>query len=84
MADDHFKFARTYQVVVVDFRTFHDDVFVSCNDIIIDKIIQESWPATEIITVIDTPENRKKLNDCYSKYIKSIRYIKKAKELGWC
>lgn len=73
-AFDAFKFSKTYQVVEVGFTTYHNDVFNDVSDIIIDKYDREIYPPTTVITFEDTPMNRKRVKDCYNRYIRSERY----------
>lgn len=78
-AFDAFKFARTYEVVRVGFKTYHYDVFDDVGDIILNIYHQETLPMTSVLTFKDTLENRKSIKDCYNRYLKSERYKSKQK-----
>jgi len=78
-AFDAFKFARTYQVVEVGFTTYHYDVFDDVSDIIMTIQHQETSPMTTVITFKDNPLNRKRVKDCYNRYVQSERYKRERK-----
>jgi hypothetical protein len=78
-AFDAFKFARTYQVVEVGFTTYHYDVFDDVSDIIMAIHHQESCPMTTVIAFKDIPLNRKRVKDCYNRYVQSERYKEEKK-----